>query len=111
MWQEKARWFNIPLSAGWPTVGVHGGCDRHVPRPVQHASGEARVVARNELAAAEVSTPRRVSRKAIHYGCAIPFVAVAARSLSQLMHDRETGTGPVEVPALEAQKEMEFDWD
>ena len=64
------------------------------------------VAARDELAAAEVSTPRRVSRvrgKVIHYrdGCAIPFVAVAAPSLSQLMHDRETGTGPVEVPALE----------
>ena len=72
------------------------------------------VAARDELAAAEVSTPRRVSRvrgKAIHYGSAIPFVAVAAPSLSQLMHDRETGTGPVEVPALEVEKEMEFDWD
>ena len=71
------------------------------------------VVAIGELAAAEVSTPRRVSRvrgKAIHHGCAIPFVAVAAPSLSQLMHDRETGTGPVEVPALEAEKEMEFVW-
>ena len=32
-------------------------------------------------------------------------------SLSQLIHDRETGTGPVEVPALEAEKEMEIDWD
>ena len=72
------------------------------------------VVARDELAAAEVSTPLRVSRvrgTVIHYGYAIPFVAVAAPSLSQLMHDRETGTGPVEVPALEAEKEMEFDWD
>ena len=27
------------------------------------------------------------------------------------MHDRETDTGPVAVPALEVEKEMEFDWD
>lgn len=46
-----------------------------------------------QLAAVKSSTPHRVSRvrgKAIHYGCAIPFVAVAAPSLSQLMHGRET---------------------
>ena len=50
------------------------------------------VAARDELAAVEVSPPRRVSRvrgKASHYGTAIPFVAVAAPSLSQLMHARD----------------------
>ena len=59
------------------------------------------VAARDELAAAEVSTPLGVSRvrgKAIHYGCAILFVAVAAPSLSQLMHDRES----VKVPRLDS---------
>ena len=57
--------------------------------------------ARQELAASEVSTPRLIARvrgKALHYGCAIPFIAVAAPSLSQLMHGRETGAGPVKVP-------------
>ena len=51
----------------------------------------------------------RVRGKALHYGCAIPFVAVAAPSLSQLMHNRETGTGPVAVPSLDEEKEAEFD--
>ena len=50
------------------------------------------VTARDDLAAASLSTPRIIARvrgKALHYGCAIPFVAVAAPSLSQLMHNRE----------------------
>ncbi len=37
--------------------------------------------ARDELAAAAVSTPRVIARvrgKALHYGCAIPFLMVAA---------------------------------
>ena len=120
MWQEKARRLNIPLSAKGHPVGQRGvftgvAIDTYRGRfnmlPEKLGS---MVAARDELAAAEVSTPRRVSRvrgKVIFYGCAIPFVAVAAPSLSQLMHDRETGTGPVEVPALEVEKEMEFDWD
>jgi hypothetical protein len=33
----------------------------------------------------------------------------AAPSLSQLMHGRETGAGPVEVPSLDTEKELEFD--
>ena len=53
----------------------------------------------------------RVRGKTLHYGCAIPFVAVAAPSLSQLMHNRETGTGPVAVPSLDEEKGAEFDWD
>ncbi len=72
------------------------------------------VSARDELAAAAVSTPRVIARvrgKALHYGCAIPFVAVATPSISQLMHIRETGTGPVAVPSLDDEKEAEFDWD
>jgi hypothetical protein len=70
--------------------------------------------ARQELAASEVSHPRLIARvrgKALHYGCGIPFIAVAAPSLSQLMHSRETGAGPVEVPSLDTEKELEFDWD
>jgi hypothetical protein len=53
----------------------------------------------------------RIRVKALHYGCAIPLIAVTAPSLSQLMHGRETGAGPVEVPSLDAKKELEFDWD
>jgi hypothetical protein len=70
--------------------------------------------ARDELASVATSTPRRIARvrgKALHYGCAIPFVAVAAASLSQLMHGREAGSGPVAVPTLEDEGETEFDWD
>jgi hypothetical protein len=29
----------------------------------------------------------------------------------QPMHNRETGTGPVAVPSLDDEKEVEFDWD
>ncbi len=36
---------------------------------------------------------------------------MAAPSLSQLVHNRETGTGPVAVPSLDEEKEVEFDWD
>ena len=74
----------------------------------------SRIAAREGLAATQLSTPRRIARfrgRALHYGCAIPFVAVAAPSLSQLMHRRETSTGPVDVPALDDETEMEFDYD
>jgi hypothetical protein len=106
MWQAKARVLNIPLSAKGHAVGQRGAftglANTHKGRfymlPEKLAS---MVSARDELAAAAVSTPRvivRVRGKALHYGCAIPFVAVAAPSLSQLMHNREGGTGPVAVP-------------
>ena len=48
--------------------------------------------ARDQLAASVTSTPRLITRvrgKALHYGCAIPFVVIAALPLSQLMHIRE----------------------
>ena len=67
-----------------------------------------------QLVASEDTTPRLITSvrgKALHYACAIPFVAVAAPSLSQLMHDRERGTGPVKVPSLAEEQDMEFDWD
>ncbi len=70
------------------------------------------VSARDELAAAAVSNPRvitRVQGKALHYCFAISFVRVAAPSLSQLMHNWETGAGPVVVLPLDYEKEVEFD--
>jgi hypothetical protein len=72
------------------------------------------VTARDDLAAASLNTPRIIARvrgKALHHGCAITFIAVAAPSLSQLMHNRETGTGPMAVPSLDEEKEEDFDWD
>jgi hypothetical protein len=120
MWQAKARSLNIPLSAKGHSVGQRGAytglaIDTHKGRfhmlPEKLAS---MVSARDEQAAAAVSTPRVIARvrgKALHYGCAIPFVMVAAPSLSQLIHNRETGTGPVAVPSLDDEKELEFDWD
>ena len=120
MWQEKARALNIPLSAKGHAVGQRGAftglaIDTYKGRfymlPEKLAS---MVTARDDLAAASLSTPRIIARvrgKALHYGCAIPFVAVAAPSLSQLMHNRETGTGPVAVPSLDEEKEADFDWD
>jgi hypothetical protein len=72
------------------------------------------VSTRDDLAAAALSIPRIIARvrgKALHYCCAIPFVAVAALSLSQLMHNWETGTGPVAVPSLDEEEAAVFDWD
>ena len=120
LWHAKARKLNIPLSAKGHPVGQSGAFTgvaidsfqgRFSMLPDKMAS---LVAARQELAASEVSTPRLIARvrgKALHYGCAIPFIAVAAPSLSQLMHGRETGAGPVEVPSLDTEKELEFDWD
>ncbi len=120
MWQAKARSFNILLSAKGHSVGQRGAytglaIDTHKGRfhmlPDKLASMFS---ALDELAAAAVSTPRVIARvrgKALHYGCAIPFVMVAAPSLSQLIHNRETGTGPVAVPFLDDENELEFDWD
>jgi hypothetical protein len=57
------------------------------------------------------SAHRRVRGKALHYGCAILSLAVAAPSLSLLMHSRRNGAGTVEIPALDAENELEFVWD
>ena len=120
MWREKARALNIPLSAKGHEVSQQGSFTgvaidtlhgRFSMLPDKLAS---MVAARDDLAASATSTPRIIARvrgKALHYGCAIPFVTVAAPSLSQLMHGRETGTGPVEVPSLGEEQDAEFDWD
>ena len=74
----------------------------------------SRVAARKELALTQLSTPRAIARvrgKALHYDRAIPLVAVAAPSLAQPVHGRETCSGPVDVPVLDDETGMEFDWD
>ena len=120
LWVEKAKALKIPLSAKGHEVGQRGtytgvGIDTFTGRFSMLPDKLASMTnARSLLAASSVSTPRLVARvrgKALHYGCAIPFVAIAAPSLSQLMHNRESGTGPVEVPTLEAERDLEFDWD
>jgi hypothetical protein len=126
LWLSKTRKRNIPLSAkGHPVrqsgaftgVAIDSFKGRFSMLPDMLPDKMASLVAaRQELAASEVSTPRLIARvrgKPLHYGCAMPFIA----SLSQLItvavsaHGRETGTGPVEVPSLDVEKELEFDLD
>ncbi len=120
MWQEKARALNNTLlSAKGHAIGQRGAFTglaidtfkgRFYMLPDMLA---CMVTARDDLAAASLSTPRIIARvrgKALFYGCAIPFDAVAVPSLSQLMHN-ETGTGPVALPSLDEEKEADFDWD
>jgi hypothetical protein len=120
LWHAKARKLHIPLSAKGHPVGQSGtftgvAIDSFQGRFSMLPDKMASLAeTRKELAASVVSTPRliaRVRNKALHYCCAIPFVAVAAPSLSQLMHGSKTGAGPVEVPSLDTEKELEFDWD
>jgi hypothetical protein len=119
MWQAKASELNIPLPAKGHAVCQRGAFTRlaiDTHKRSFHMLQKklaSMVSARDDLAAVALSTRiiARVHGKVFHYGCVIPFVAVAALSLSQLMHNREAGTGPVAVPSLEEEKEAEFDWD
>ncbi len=118
--QAKARALNIPLSAKdhavgqrgaftWLVIGTHKRRFHMLPEKLASMFS-----ARDDLAAAALSTWRiivRVRGKALHYCCAIQFIAVAAPSLLQLMHNRETCTGLVAVPTLEEMKVTVFDWD
>jgi hypothetical protein len=120
LWVDKAKRLNIPLSAKGHAVGQSGsftgvGIDsfrgRFTMLPDKLASLGTSL---EELVASESTTPRLVARvrgKALHYGCAIRYIAVAAASLSQLMHCRETGVCPVSVPSLASETDMAFDWD
>ena len=83
MWL-KARALNMPLSTKGQAIGRRGalaglGIDTHRGRfhmlPEKLAS---MISARDDLAAASLSTPRIIARvrgkKALHYGCVIPLV-------------------------------------
>ena len=97
-WIAKANSLKIPLSAkghavsqkgSYTGVGIDSFTGRFTMLPDKLASMKA---ARDLLAASVTSTSHLIARvrgKALHYGCAIPFVAIAAPSLSQLMHNRE----------------------
>ena len=98
MWPEKARKLNIPLSAKGHPVGQRG---TFTGVAIDTFKGRfymlPQKLARDELAAAQLSTPRRVARvrgKGLNYGCAIPFVAVATPSRSLLMHSRKFARSP-----------------
>ena len=70
------------------------------------------IAAVEEMRAATRSTPRlaaRVRGKVLHYGMAVPFIAVAAASISQLMHKRVAGLGPLEdVPQMRNEPSLQF---
>ena len=67
------------------------------------------------MRAATSTTPRlaaRVRGKVLHSGVAVPFIAVAAASISQLMHKREAGLGPLEdIPHMRDEPSLQFDWE
>ena len=121
LWRKKAAKLNIPLSGKGHEVSQRGaftgiGIDTlrglffMLPDKLQ-----SMFTALAELVASTTVTPRLISRvrgKFIHYGCAIPYVAIAAASLSQAMHDRESGVGPTKVPTVQVENGLpDFDWD
>ena len=120
LWQDKARRLNIPLSEKGHVVGQAGaytgvGIDTHRGRFLMLPE---KLKSLNEccvgLRDADGTTPRLLARgrgKTMHYGCAIPFITVAAASLSQAMHAREHGLGPCAVPSLSEEDGAEFEWD
>ena len=119
-WTQLAAELKIPLSGKGHPVGQCGsftGVGIDTFRGVFHMLPDklkSMFEAREQLCASVRTTPRLISRvrgKVLHYGCAIPFVQVAAASLSQAMHDRETGVGPTVVPTLEEENDMTFAWD
>jgi hypothetical protein len=47
----------------------------------------------------------------MHYGCAIAYIAVAAASLSQAIHQTEGGLGLTAVPTPREEASRPFQWD
>lgn len=120
MWHEKARKLNIPLPAKGHPVGQRGAYTGVVIDTFQGRFSmlpeklESMASARDALRASAISTPRKIARvrnMALHYGCAIPFLAAVAASLSQAIHKQEQGVGPVDVPSIRDEDAPDFDWD
>ena len=120
-WKEKAAKLGIPLSEKvfevsqtgsftGPAIDTFRGVFSMLPD--QLASTIAAV---EELRAATRTTQRlaaRVRGKVLHYGVAVPCIAVAAASISQLMHKREAGLGPLEdIPHIRDEHSLQFDWE
>ena len=119
-WKEKALRLGILLSAKRHEVSQRGaftGIGIDTFRGVFFMLDEKLRSMRDAivgLLGAAHTTPRLVARvrgKALHYGCALPFVALAAPSLSQLMHGAESSLGPCAVPSLREEEAAPFEWD
>ena len=119
-WHDKARRLNIPLSGKGHTAAQQGVFTGVTIDTVRGAFGmlpdklESLRSARAALALSAMSTPRLIARvrgKFLHYGCAIPFLAMVAPTLSQDMHEHTTGTGPVAVPSVREEAAGDIDWD
>ena len=120
-WRKKAARLHITLSEKGHEVSQRGaftGVGIDTLRGVFYMLPDklaSTFTAIEQLCASVDTTPRLISRvrgKALHYACAIPYVRIAAPSLSQNMHDRESGIGPTKVPLIKDEDESEdFKWD
>jgi hypothetical protein len=120
-WRKKAARLHIALSEKGHEVSQRGaftGVGIDTLRGVFYMLPDklaSTFTAIEQLCASVDTTPRLISRvrgKALHYACAIPYVRIAAPSLSQNMHDRESGIGPTKVPLIKDEDESEdFKWD
>ena len=75
---------------------------------------ELMVAAVDDLRSELDTTCRHIARvrgKVLHYGCAIAYVAVAAASLSQAIHQTEGGLGPTAAPTPREEASRPFQWD
>ncbi len=68
----------------------------------------------DELRSEPSTTCRHIARvlgKVLHYGCAIAYVAVAAASLSQAIHQKEGGLALTAVPTPREEASLPIQWD
>ena len=79
-----------------------------------HEKLTSMVAAVDDLRSEPDTTCRHIARvrgKVLHYGCAIAYVAVAAASLSQAIHQTEGGLGLTAVPTPREEASRPFQWD
>ena len=97
-WHEKARKLNIPLSEkghGVSQAGSFTGVSIDTFRGLVTMLPEklvSMVAAVDDLQSMSDTMCRHIARvrgKVLHYGCAIAYVAVAAGSLAQAIHQNE----------------------
>ena len=119
-WHEKARKLNIPLSEkghGVSQVGSFTGVNIDTFRglvTMLPEKLESMVAAVDALRSELDTTCRHIARvrgKVLHYGCAIAYVAVAAASLSQAIHQTAGGMALTPVPTPREEAGQPFQWD
>ena len=119
-WHEKARKLNIPLSEkghGVSQVGSFTGVSIDTFRglvTMLPEKLESMMAAVDDLRSEPDTTCRHIARvrgKVLHYGCAIAYVAVAAASLSQAIHQAEGGLALTAVPTPREEASRPFQWD